>query len=243
MSVILKSLASLWQSAGAKVPESVTAPQPAQLETTIRESLSDQAAKIMIAEVADLKKAMREFLMTCEKYINFGGIIAVGAVTLGILRKETDTPALILVLAPYPLGLTFVYLIQVFTEIEMRAGYVEFLEEKVCAHTESPVLLYSKVSSPKFRSRCSTTGAMILNAFAMAFLVLHSVRETSTPAYAGKTIFEQPFLNLHHLNIALLSITGIVIGLAAWELRYASRNAYAAAAGAYKNWTPTSPGQ
>ncbi|HWS34035.1 MAG TPA: hypothetical protein VN408_14990 [Actinoplanes sp.] len=238
--MILKSIAGLWWPAGGKVPEAGFDQQPIQVETTIRESLSDQASKIMIGEIADLKKGMREFLLSCEKYVNFGGIIAVGAVTLGIIRKDTSTPSLILVFAPYPLGLTYIYLIQIFTEIEMRAGYVRFLEEKVCAHAESAVLVFSQISSSKDRSRASTWGVMGLNAIALLFLGYLSIIN-SAPFY-GTNLFHEFYLNLHYLNIGLLLLMLSVIGMATWEMTREGDRAYGVAATAYADFPSSSAG-
>jgi hypothetical protein len=235
----LKFIAGLWQSAGGKVPEPGSAPQPIQLETTIRESLSDQAVKIMLAEVADLKKAMREFLMVCEKYVNFGGIIAVGAVTLGFLPQNSTPSSLILVFAPYPLGLTYIYLVQIFTEIEMRAGYVQFLEEKVCAHAQAAVLLHSQINPSKNRSRWSTWGAMGLNAIALLFLGFHSIRESTD--FLKMNLCHQPLLSLFTLHIILLALMLYTIYRAVREMQKESDRAYDKATAAYNDYKPPRP--
>lgn len=50
--------------------------------------------------MADLTKAMREFLLTADRFINFSGLIAVGALTLGVIKHDEGKNWLALVSPP-----------------------------------------------------------------------------------------------------------------------------------------------
>jgi hypothetical protein len=67
---------------------------------------------------------MRELLMTLDRYVYFSGLIAAGALTLGIIDHGNGYDWLTLVFAPYAIGLSYIYLIQIFTEIERSSTFV-----------------------------------------------------------------------------------------------------------------------
>jgi hypothetical protein len=206
---------------------------PIALDAVVRETSSDQAVKIMVAEAADLTRGMRELLMTCDRYVYFGGLVAAAALTVGIARHDSGYSWLVLVFAPYALGLTFIYLMQIFTEIERRAGYLRFLEETIRQLIETPALFYSDVNGWHARSRLSTLGAQFLNGLALLALVLLSVSETRRYSRDGPELLGVAALNFHYLNMLLLSMTLLTIIAAVRENARESDRAYKAAADGY----------
>lgn len=195
----------------------ISAPSPQEQE-------SDLSLRIILDKIADLTIAMRELLMTLDRYVYFSGLIAAGALTLGVIHHSDGYNWLALVFAPYAIGLSYIYLIQIFTEIERRAGYKKFLEEQARQRLSVAVLLYSDVSGWKARNRPSTWGVQIINAFGLLGFIYLSIVQTRRYDTKGSAVFGLHFLNLDYLNLLALSAISLVIISAMVEnLRESSR--------------------
>lgn len=205
-------------------------PQPFIADATIGESPEDQALRIMVNEVTDLTKAMRELLMTADRFIYFAGIVAAAALTLGVMRHDEGNNGIILIFAPYGIAVAFGYLVQVYTEVEKRAGYKEYLESKVNQMMPSPILLESHVNSRSARNRLSVIGMQVLNFAGFAALILLSWRET-WDRYGGDGHLH--LMNLHTANAVFLCLATLVLVGAVYENRVASKRAREAAEEAY----------
>jgi hypothetical protein len=207
---------------------------PAPLEVVVTETSDDQVLDIMVAEAADLTKAMREFLMTCDRYVYFGGLLAAAAFTVGVLRHDDGNNWLVLVFAPYALGLSFMYLVQIFTEIERRAGHKKFLEERIRAMVRFPVLLEADVADWHVRSRPSTWGGQALNTAVLLAFVCLSAKETFRFHAAGPGVFGVHLINYFVLNLLFLVALIVVLALALVENMRAAGLAYEAARSAWE---------
>jgi hypothetical protein len=198
---------------------------------------SDISVQIMLAEIADLTKAMREFLMTVDRYVYFGGLVAVAAITVGIINHNNSRDGLVLIFAPYAIGITFMYILQIFTEIERRAGYKRFLEDQVRRQLGTAVLLDSDVSSWAAKNRVSTWGGQFLNGAALAAFIYLSIQQTRRYDTRGPSVNSIHLWNLHYLNIIGLAVLVLVLAAAASESLRASNRAYEAASVAYKRYS------
>jgi hypothetical protein len=108
------------------------------LSVRVNEPDSDFALRVMLNELDDLRRAVRELSMSVERFINFAGIIAVGAISYGVFSQAaistksgaaTDSRGrLVLIFAPYALALVFGYIIQIYTDVETKASLKDYLE-------------------------------------------------------------------------------------------------------------------
>ncbi len=215
------SIKRAWPGSGATVVQSSI-----PVDAILTEANSDRQLQIMLDEIADLTKAMRELLLTLDRYVYFGGLVAAGALTLGIIHNKNGLDWLALVFAPYGIGLSFIYIIQVFTEIERRAGYKQFLEEQVRQCLHMPVFLYSAVNSWGARNRPSNWGAMLINGIGLFTFSFFSVLQTRRYDMRGPSILGLHVLNLHYLNILALAGLGAVLIAAMSENFRESGRAY-----------------
>jgi hypothetical protein len=232
--VILKKIVQRWSSADSPTPAWQS---PIPLDAVVRESDDDQALRILAAEIADLTKAMRELLMICERYVYFGGIIAAAALTLGVMRHDDGKNWLILVFAPYAMALTYIYLVQIFTEIERRAGYLTFLEQRARTYARAPILTFSDVNARGARSRMSNWGAQAINGCVLLALALLGANETRRYDTAGPATFGVHLLNLHYLNVVLLVLTLLTLTMAVVENSHEAKRAYQAASDAHGRYS------
>jgi len=200
--------------------------RPEEVRIVPTESIDDRALDVMIAEASDLTKAMREFLMTADRFVYFAGIIAVGTFILGVLRPDTGKNWLLFTLAPYPLGIIFGYLMQIYTEVERRAGLKQFLEEEINRRLGSRTLVESEVNSSRDRTRLSGTLMKLLQGAVLIVFVALSVKQTWRFAGRGPALWNHHLLNWNSLNIFLLLFVVAVLLQSLRENRVASRQAY-----------------
>jgi hypothetical protein len=193
--------------------------------------------QIMLSEIADLTIAMRELLMTLDRYVYFGGLVAAAAITVGLINHSNSRASLALVLAPYAIGLSFIYIVQIFTEIERRAGYKKFLEDQVRRQLGSPVLLDSDVSAWSARNRKSTWGAQIINAAGLSAFIYISIEQTRRYDGMGPSLIHLHVWNYHYLNVVALAILVLVLAAASVENWRESDRAYQAASAAYSKYS------
>ena len=228
------SVRRVWSGSDAKGAASAI-----QAAALLGSTYPDRQLQIMLDEIADLTKAMRELLMTLDRYVYFGGLVAAGAITLGVIHNKDGLDWVALVFAPYAIGLSFIYIIQVFTEIERRAGYRKFLENQARQLIRAPVFLYSDISSWKARNRPSTWGAMLINTAGLLAFSFFGVQQTRRYDTRGPLTFGLHILNLHYLNILALAILGLILGFAMLENLHESNRAYTVAQVVWKKYTET----
>jgi hypothetical protein len=181
----------------------------------------------MLGEVADLTKAMRELLMTADRFIYFGGLIVAAALSFGMARSGGSDPNwIVLVFAPYGLAIVFGYLIQVYTEVEKRAGYKKYLEERINSRCPEPVLLESYVNSHSNRNRLSVIGLQVLNGFGFLLLLfLSGLASWRHAAGGGRWIVGDDVWSWHLLNLLGLAFAAAVLLRAGWENMRAGQRA------------------
>lgn len=68
----------------------------------------------LLQNIAFLSQTIQQLQVASISYINFAGLVSVGALTVGIIRPVP----LIEVFAPYALSIVFIFLIQLYTDIE-----------------------------------------------------------------------------------------------------------------------------
>ena len=210
------------------------------VDVAVNGSRDDQILQIMVAEVADLTKAMREFLMTADRFVNFSGIITVGALTIGGINHDHGKNWLALVFAPYGLAMAFGYLIQVYTEVEKRAGYKKFLELQINRTMGKHVLLESQINSQVERNRLSVKLMQVINA--LGFLALAALSGIETfRRYSGEKYWGVWLFNWSTLNILLLFFVSLMLGRAGLENKDASGQAFSRAQALYSSAVPSSP--
>lgn len=201
--------------------------KPFALDAKLVESRDEQALRVMLAETADLTRAMREFLMTADRFINFSGIVVAAALTLGVVKHDEGKNWLVLVFAPYGLAIVFGYLIQIYTEVEKRAGYKRFLEERVNELMARQVLLESQVNSRVQRNSRSVMGMQILNGSVFCLLVWMSIRETvHNYSGDGARILGIHLINWNSVNVIAMLLAVSVLVVAGVENSKASGRAY-----------------
>jgi hypothetical protein len=198
--------------------------KPFMVETAAVESKEDQTLKVLLNEVADVTRAMRELLMTADRFINFAGVIAAGTLTLGVINHDDGKNGLALIFAPYGIALAFGYLLQVYTEVEKRAGYKAFLEERINGLMGYPVLLESHVNSAEERSRLSGLGMQVINFAGLVSFCVLGLRETGA-RYGKDALLGVPFLNYHTINVVFLLVAGATVFVAILENRRAGEQA------------------
>lgn len=197
----------------------------------------DEPTRIAIDEVADLTKAMRELLMTLDRYVYFGGLVAAAAITLGIIHQPQGRGWVALVFAPYAIGVSFLYMVQLFTEVERRAGYRKFLEERIRDSLQAPVLLYTEVNSWNARNRLSTWGNAVLNAGALTAFIWLGLEATRRYDSRGPAVLGVHFINYHYLNICGLLLLGATLIAAMLENLREGQRAYEAASAVCKSYS------
>jgi hypothetical protein len=239
--MLMSSLIRRWLSSGTQAQVYVK-PAPLILDATVRDTVADQVIKIMVSEVADLTRAMRELLMTADRFINLAGLIVGATLSLGLVRHGESNNWLILVFAPFGLVLVFGYLIQIYTEVEKRAGYKQYLEGRINAMLAAPILLESSVNDHSNRQRKSVFLMQILNGIGFLGLSVLSVHETWTRFSGnGPAVFGIHILNWNAANIVCLIFAVVVIVAAGRENLLAADRARKAAVQAGGVRVVTSP--
>jgi hypothetical protein len=196
------------------------------IHCVVSEPIDDERLDIMTSEIADLTKGMREFLLVADRFLYLAGFIAVGALTLGIIAPDNGRNWLILALAPYPIGIVYGYLMQIYTEVERRAGHKQFLEEEVNRRLRSPVLLESVINSSKERTRLSGQLMALLQGALLSSFVVISLRQTWRFAGEGPRILGFHPVNWNTANLLFLLLAALVIVRSLYENRIASDRAY-----------------
>jgi hypothetical protein len=187
---LLRSLFRRGQERRADLYNPIAVKSGQDLSVQVNEPDSDLALRITIEEVNDLRRAVRELSMSVERFINFAGLIAAGAITYGVISQappgngadsSSDTRGrLVLIFAPYALALVYGYIIQIYTDVEVRASLKDHLEREINEEferrltTSSPspnsptrailVLNDSIVNSEAYRGRLSVRLVGLINA-------------------------------------------------------------------------------
>lgn len=237
-----------WQLWPVRRPVAATAVLPAtssgsltsgQLDVTVHETAEDQRIRIMVDQVADLTKAIRELLMTADRFVYLGGLVAAAALTLGVVKYREGDNWIILVFAPYGLAIALGYLIQVYTEVERRAGHKAYLEERINCTLSAPLLLDAYVNPRKTRNRLSVVGLQLLNLSGFLGLVWMSGHTTwEKYAHGGPILIGHDLWSYHGLNLLFLILAAATLATAVCENSRASRRAKKAAATAHETFCP-----
>ena len=197
-----------------------------EIRVALNEEADGQILKLLSAEALDVSKAMREFLLAADRFLYFAGVIAAGTFVLGFLTPDNGSTYLLFIFAPYPLIIVFGYLMQVYTEVERRAGYKKFLEEEINRRLGTVVLLESTINSDEVRSRLSGTLMKAIQGVMVVGFIALSVRATWRFSEDGLSIWGARVINWNGLNILLLLLAFISLVQSVVENSRASRMAY-----------------
>jgi hypothetical protein len=137
----------------------------------------------LLQNIAYLTQAIQQLQVASISYINFAGLISVGALTVGIIRQVS----LVEILAPYGLSIVFIFLIQLYTDIERLITIREVLEEHANYHMPAPAFLGLNKFSSKYRGRLSVRLVTALLAIPLVLFGYHGiVAMTSLASPAAK---------------------------------------------------------
>jgi hypothetical protein len=177
-------------------------------DLTVGTHRDDTRANALLLHIGELSRAIQQLQIATISYINFAGLISVGALTVGIIRPQP----LIGIFAPYALTVVFVFLLQLYTDIERLITLREVFEGHVNRMLDAPAFLGMNELSSKHRGRASVRLVSVLLVFPLLGLGLYSVRQTADlgPRWHG--------IDLHWANIVGLVFCGLVLLWAAVEM-------------------------
>jgi hypothetical protein len=149
-----------------------------------------------------------------EKFITLAGVVAAAIVTVGLAAK--DQQPLVAILAPYALAILITYLLQLYTDVEVRWIIREYHEVSLYkSNNGQPIALQPAVLTVRYRNRLSVRLISVLYAIGYAGAIFGSVIQAH--------IDLPPFWETVHYIMLTLSLG--VVGRAAWELFHARHTA------------------
>jgi hypothetical protein len=125
----------------------------------------------LLQNIAYLTQTIQQLQVASISYINFAGLISVGALTVGIIQRVP----LVEILAPYGLSIVFIFLLQLYTDIERLTTIREVLEDHANCQMPAPAFLGLNKLSSKYRGRLSVRLVAALLAVPLVLFGYHSV--------------------------------------------------------------------
>lgn len=190
-------------------------------ELTIDTSKNYTRINALLQNIAYLTQATQQLQVASISYINFAGLISVGALAVGIIRKVP----LIEIFAPYGLSIVFVFLIQLYTDIERLTTIREVLEVHANSQMRAPAFLGLNKLSSKYRGRPSVRLITVLLAIPLLLFGYYSitamvglVNSSSKHGHGWLEFFQV-------LNYFGLSFCIAIILRAGWEMIKANERA------------------
>jgi hypothetical protein len=181
----------------------------------------------MLQNIAYLSQAIQQLQVACISYINFAGLLSIGALTVGIIQPVP----LVEVFAPYALSIVFIFLIQLYTDIERLMTIREVFEQHANSQMPKPAFLGLNELSSKYRGRPSVRLISVLLAIPLGLFVYHSIAAMSaltSSAKQGKHAWWEVF---QYLNYIGLGFCLLVIIWAIYEMLRARSHALKEAGG------------
>jgi hypothetical protein len=140
-------------------------------DLTINTSGDYTRISALLQNISYLSQAIQQLQVASISYINFAGLVSVGALTVGIIRPVP----LIEVFAPYALSIVFIFLIQLYTDIERLTTIKEVIEQHANSQMPAPAFLGLNKLSRKYRGRTSVQLIAVLLAIPLALFGYHSI--------------------------------------------------------------------
>jgi hypothetical protein len=182
----------------------------------VESTADDYRDKALLFNIGELSRAAQQMQVSTISFINFAGLITVGALTLGLVRSEP----LIILLAPYGLIIVLGYLLQLYTDIERMTTLREVFEKHANLRLGAPAFLGFNPLSRRYRGRLSVRLLGILNAAPLVLLGYFSLTEASR--HAAPSWSPLSFVVLHGLALSLCAVVPIRAG---WEMLRAREGA------------------
>jgi hypothetical protein len=205
-------------------------------ELTINTSGDYTRISALLQNIAFLTQSIQQLQVASISYINFAGLISIGALTVGIIRPVP----LVEIFAPYGLSIVFIFLIQLYTDIERLTTIREAFEQHANSQMPRPAFLGLNDLSSKYRGRKSVRLIAVLLAIPLALFGYHSIggmaalaHPAKQPRILGRKVLASPSeQHLHlvreifqYLNYVGLGFCLLVIMWALREMLLARRDA------------------
>jgi hypothetical protein len=189
-------------------------------ELTIGSSREDTRISALLLNIGELSRTIQQLQIATISYINFAGLISVGALTVGLIKPER----LIEVFSPYALTVVLSFLVQLYTDIERLITIREIMERRVNDALDAPAFLGINELSSRHRGRFSVRLVTPLLALPVLLFAFHSWQTTRQPAYHWW------ILNLHVINSIGLAFCGLLLTGGTAEMFFARPRAMREAA-------------
>jgi hypothetical protein len=190
-------------------------------ELTINTSGNYTRISALLQNIAYLTQSIQQLQVASISYINFAGLVSIGALTIGIIQPVP----LVEIFAPYGLSIVYIFLIQLYTDIERLTTIREVFEQQANSEMPRPAFLGLNKMSSDYRGRKSVRLIAVLLAIPLGLFGYHSVRVTmvlTSSAKKSEHVWQKLF---PYLNYVGLGFCFIVIAWASCELFRAHRNA------------------
>jgi hypothetical protein len=181
----------------------------------------------LLQNIAYLSQAIQQLQVASISYINFAGLVSIGALTVGIIRPVP----LIEVFAPYALSIVFIFLIQLYTDIERLMTIKEVFEQHANGQMPAPAFLGLNELSSKYRGRSSVRLIAVLLATPLGLFGYHSIEAMEALASSAKRHDHWWFEVFLYLNYVGLGFCLVVIIWAGREMLRARKDALLEARG------------
>jgi len=177
-------------------------------DLTISTHRDDTRVTALLLHIGELSRAIQQLQIATISYINFAGLISVGALTVGIVKPER----LVGVFAPYALTVVLVFLLQLYTDIERLITLREIVEAHLNRALHAPAFLGMNELSSKHRGRVSVRLVAILLAFPLLGLAYYSGIQTVGLRDRWLEV------SVHWWNIGGMAFCSLVLAWAAFEM-------------------------
>jgi hypothetical protein len=174
----------------------------------------------LLQNITYLSQAIQQLQVASISYINFAGLISVGALTVGIIQPVP----LVEVFAPYALSIVFIFLIQLYTDIERLTTIKEVFEEHANSQMPAPAFLGLNQLSMKYRGRPSVRLIAVILAIPLGLFGYHSVVAMEGLVNSAKR-YEDWWEVFRYLNYVGLVFCLVVIIWAGCEMLRAREHA------------------
>ncbi len=152
-------------------------------ELTINTSGDYTRISALLQNIAYLTQTIQQLQVASISYINFAGLVSIGALTVGIIQPVP----LVEIFAPYGLSIVFIFLIQLYTDIERLTTIREVLEQHANSKMPEPAFLGLNKWSSKYRGRLSVRLIAGLIAIPLGLFGYHSIEAMAVLAKPCKT--------------------------------------------------------
>jgi hypothetical protein len=140
-------------------------------DLTIDTSENYTRISALLQNIGYMAQAIQQLQVASISYINFAGLVSIGALTVGIIKPVP----LVEIFAPYALSVVFIFLIQLYTDIERLMTIKEVFEgEANCLMRAGPAFLGLNKVSSDYRGRWSVRFISVLLAIPLVLFMVHS---------------------------------------------------------------------